>query len=121
MSSRHDHEIRPDDLWHLHLDAAHIGSGGDDSWSPSVHKVGLLLVATAVFGTAAVMLGLLTASERACSMQLADFGMLTCQAPPSSSSTLLRAASLTHLLLLTGVCREATGVQIRHQAGAATG
>lgn len=38
MGSRHDHEIRPDDLWHVHLDAAHIGSGGDDSWSPSVHK-----------------------------------------------------------------------------------
>ena len=45
MSARHDHEIRPDTVWHVHLDAAHIGSGGDDSWSPSVHKVTLPLQA----------------------------------------------------------------------------
>lgn len=24
--------------WHVHLDHAHVGVGGDDSWSPSVHE-----------------------------------------------------------------------------------
>ena len=28
--------------WHLHLDAAHMGVGGDDRWSPSVHDEYLL-------------------------------------------------------------------------------
>ena len=28
--------------WHLHFDAAHMGLGGDDSWSPSVHDKYLL-------------------------------------------------------------------------------
>jgi hypothetical protein len=35
--ARHQHELTPDpDCLHLHLDAAHMGVGGDDSWSPSV-------------------------------------------------------------------------------------
>lgn len=45
MGARHDHEIVRDDIIHVHLDHKHIGSGGDDSWSPSVHKVLYLLVA----------------------------------------------------------------------------
>lgn len=36
--ARHDHELVPDAFTHVHLDAAHMGVGGDDSWSPSVHK-----------------------------------------------------------------------------------
>lgn len=34
----HQHELRPDGLLHLHLDHRHMGVGGDDSWSPSVHQ-----------------------------------------------------------------------------------
>ncbi len=34
----HDHELVADGRVHLHLDAAHMGVGGDDSWSPSVHE-----------------------------------------------------------------------------------
>lgn len=38
----HWHLMRPEPgLW-LHLDARHMGVGGDDSWSPSVHKEYLL-------------------------------------------------------------------------------
>jgi hypothetical protein len=37
-AAKHQHELTPDPLgWHLHVDAAHMGVGGDDSWSPSVH------------------------------------------------------------------------------------
>ncbi|KAK9808191.1 hypothetical protein WJX73_006921 [Symbiochloris irregularis] len=38
MGARHDHEIVRDRQVHVYLDHRHIGSGGDDSWSPSVHK-----------------------------------------------------------------------------------
>ena len=41
MAARHDHEIVRSDNVHVYLDHRHIGSGGDDSWSPSVHKVGV--------------------------------------------------------------------------------
>lgn len=38
----HRHLMQPEPgLW-LHLDARHMGVGGDDSWSPSVHKEHLL-------------------------------------------------------------------------------
>lgn len=40
MAARHDHEIVRDGRVHVYLDHRHIGSGGDDSWSPSVHKAG---------------------------------------------------------------------------------
>lgn len=43
MLSRHDHEIVRDEVVHVYLDHRHIGSGGDDSWSPSVHQVRWLL------------------------------------------------------------------------------
>ena len=39
MASKHDYELDPDPYWHVHLDHRHIGSGGDDSWSPSVLEV----------------------------------------------------------------------------------
>ena len=39
MAAKHDCELRPDAFTHLHLDAAHMGVGGDDSWSPSCHQV----------------------------------------------------------------------------------
>ncbi len=39
MASKHDYELTADNFWHLHLDHKHIGSGGDDSWSPSVLEV----------------------------------------------------------------------------------
>ena len=32
----HDYELTTDGALHVHLDAAHMGVGGDDSWSPSV-------------------------------------------------------------------------------------
>lgn len=35
--ARHPHELRAGDGLHLLLDAFHMGVGGDDSWSPSVH------------------------------------------------------------------------------------
>ena len=36
--ANHDHELVADDYVHLCLDTAHMGVGGDDSWSPSVHS-----------------------------------------------------------------------------------
>ena len=42
MASRHDYELDPSGYWHVHLDHKHIGSGGDDSWSPSVLQVASL-------------------------------------------------------------------------------
>jgi beta-galactosidase len=33
----HEHELVADAFTHVHLDAAHMGVGGDDSWSPTVH------------------------------------------------------------------------------------
>eukprot|EP00798_Chlamydomonas_sp_ICE-L_P031678 gene31678-6880_t len=36
----HDYELQmsADGLTHVILDTAHMGVGGDDSWSPSVHQ-----------------------------------------------------------------------------------
>ena len=39
MGAKHDYELVPDAYTHLHLDHRHMGVGGDDSWSPSLHKV----------------------------------------------------------------------------------
>jgi beta-galactosidase len=38
--ARHNHELRPSegDCIHFHIDTAHMGVGGDDSWSPTVHE-----------------------------------------------------------------------------------
>ncbi|PNG99561.1 Beta-galactosidase, partial [Tetrabaena socialis] len=38
-AARHEHEIAPDPAGRsfFHLDHAHMGVGGDDSWSPTVH------------------------------------------------------------------------------------
>eukprot|EP00887_Chlorella_sp_A99_P002901 scaffold6.g2901.t1 len=36
-AAKHDHELQADAFTHVHLDAAHMGVGGDDSWSPTVH------------------------------------------------------------------------------------
>ncbi|CAL8464023.1 g3558 [Coccomyxa elongata] len=38
MAAKHDYELRADGFTHLHLDHRHMGVGGDDSWSPSLHK-----------------------------------------------------------------------------------
>jgi beta-galactosidase len=37
--ARHNHELRAAEggCIHVHIDAAHMGVGGDDSWSPTVH------------------------------------------------------------------------------------
>ena len=37
--ARHDHELcaARDEFIHVHVDAVHMGVGGDDSWSPTVH------------------------------------------------------------------------------------
>lgn len=38
-AAHHQHELVRDARHaHVHLDVAHIGVGGDDSWSPSVHE-----------------------------------------------------------------------------------
>lgn len=37
--ARHDYELEPDKMNHVYLDHKHMGLGGDDSWSPSVHEV----------------------------------------------------------------------------------
>lgn len=34
----HDCDLQPSGHTHVHLDAAHMGVGGDDSWSPSVRE-----------------------------------------------------------------------------------
>ena len=38
-AASHEHELVPDSSVHVHLDVAHMGLGGDDSWSPSVREV----------------------------------------------------------------------------------
>jgi beta-galactosidase len=35
--ARHQHDLQQGAALHLHLDHQHMGVGGDDSWSPSVH------------------------------------------------------------------------------------
>lgn len=45
MASKHDYELTADSYWHVHLDHKHIGSGGDDSWSPSVLEVDFWMIA----------------------------------------------------------------------------
>ena len=35
---RHNFELTEDKAVHVHIDAAHMGVGGDDSWSPTVHE-----------------------------------------------------------------------------------
>jgi beta-galactosidase len=41
-AARHTNEIIRDEVLYLRLDAEHMGVGGDDSWSPSVHAEFLL-------------------------------------------------------------------------------
>ena len=36
--AQHDYELVPDKVNHVYLDHKHMGVGGDDSWSPSVHE-----------------------------------------------------------------------------------
>ena len=38
----HTHELKADKYFHVHIDHQHMGIGGDDSWSPSVHSEFLL-------------------------------------------------------------------------------
>jgi beta-galactosidase len=40
--AKHSNELKPNDHLHLRLDGFHMGVGGDDSWSPSVHDEFLL-------------------------------------------------------------------------------
>jgi beta-galactosidase len=42
---------------HVHLDAAHMGVGGDDSWSPSVHDTYLIRPGVYEFGVALLPCG----------------------------------------------------------------
>jgi len=42
--ARHDYELQPDGINHVYLDHLHMGLGGDDSWSPSLHEVRILWV-----------------------------------------------------------------------------
>lgn len=50
--ARHQFELQPDGNTHVLLDAFHMGVGGDDSWSPSVHKQFLLNPSVFQFGVA---------------------------------------------------------------------
>lgn len=38
VAARHEHELAADNKVHVFLDHRHMGVGGDDSWSPSVHQ-----------------------------------------------------------------------------------
>ncbi|CAD7702984.1 unnamed protein product [Ostreobium quekettii] len=49
-AARHDVELEPDGLTHVHVDCAHMGVGGDDSWSPSVHDEYLVPPGVYTFG-----------------------------------------------------------------------
>ena len=60
-AARHQHELKAADcdggahgggVVHVHLDAAHMGVGGDDSWSPSVHAAYLVAPREYAFGIA---------------------------------------------------------------------
>ncbi|MDD1783131.1 beta-galactosidase [Enterovibrio sp. ZSDZ35] len=42
IDAKHDHELIKDDHLYLRIDGYHMGVGGDDSWSPSVHSEFLL-------------------------------------------------------------------------------
>ncbi len=40
--AKHTYELKPSDKVFINIDALHMGVGGDDSWSPSVHEAYLL-------------------------------------------------------------------------------
>ncbi|MFA9209189.1 MAG: beta-galactosidase small subunit, partial [Yersinia sp. (in: enterobacteria)] len=42
MTTSHQHLLKPDQGTWLNIDGFHMGVGGDDSWSPSVHADHLL-------------------------------------------------------------------------------
>ena len=37
-AAKHTHELREEDKIYVRIDHQHMGVGGDDSWSPSVHQ-----------------------------------------------------------------------------------
>jgi hypothetical protein len=41
-AAAHQHELAPEPCVHVHLDTAHAGLGGDDSWSRSTHEAHVL-------------------------------------------------------------------------------
>ena len=43
VAAKHDFELQQDNCVHVHLDHRHMGVGGDDSWTPSVHEVSHVL------------------------------------------------------------------------------
>jgi Beta galactosidase small chain len=43
VAAKHDFELQQDSCVHVHLDHRHMGVGGDDSWTPSVHEVSHVL------------------------------------------------------------------------------
>jgi beta-galactosidase len=54
-AARHPHELPPlheGGPVHVHFDAAHMGVGGDDSWSPSTHERYLVPPREYAFGVA---------------------------------------------------------------------
>ena len=44
VAAKHDFELQQDSCVHVHLDHRHMGVGGDDSWTPSVHEVSHVLL-----------------------------------------------------------------------------
>lgn len=42
MTTSHQHRLKPEQGTWLNIDGFHMGVGGDDSWSPSVHADDLL-------------------------------------------------------------------------------
>ncbi|CAG9460844.1 unnamed protein product [Pedinophyceae sp. YPF-701] len=41
-TAKHEHELYHTDCLHVHLDAAHMGVGGDNSWTPTTHPAYLV-------------------------------------------------------------------------------
>jgi len=59
-AAHHQHELPArgaERALHVHLDAAHMGLGGDDSWSPCVHDEYLLAPGVYEFGVAVLPCG----------------------------------------------------------------
>ena len=48
--ARHEHELVESGFINVHVDCAHMGVGGDDSWSPSVHQKYLIPPGVYKFG-----------------------------------------------------------------------
>ncbi|GMH38332.1 hypothetical protein BSKO_06216 [Bryopsis sp. KO-2023] len=74
-AARHEYELKSDGNVHVHLDCAHMGVGGDDSWSPAVRKEYLVPPASYRFDLRLVALRSVS--------DLNSLGMRLCRQPGS--------------------------------------